>query len=107
MSRGSSLRRPPGIRKERGTQQGASRTTPSPAVKASRIRFVVEGAIVYVFAFRKIACRADSGVDWPEANSVEFTSNHRRLNMALRINDTAPDFTAETTQGTINFHEWI
>jgi len=27
--------------------------------------------------------------------------------MTLRINDTAPDFTAETTQGTINFHEWI
>jgi alkyl hydroperoxide reductase subunit AhpC len=27
--------------------------------------------------------------------------------MGLRINDTAPDFTAETTQGTINFHEWI
>ena len=26
---------------------------------------------------------------------------------ALRINDTAPDFTAETTQGTVNFHEWI
>jgi alkyl hydroperoxide reductase subunit AhpC len=25
----------------------------------------------------------------------------------LRINDTAPDFTAETTQGTINFHQWI
>ena len=26
--------------------------------------------------------------------------------MSLRINDTAPDFTAETTQGTVNFHEW-
>ena len=25
----------------------------------------------------------------------------------LRINDTAPDFTAETTQGTVRFHEWI
>ena len=27
--------------------------------------------------------------------------------MSLRINDEAPDFTAETTQGTISFHDWI
>jgi len=27
--------------------------------------------------------------------------------MSLRINSEAPNFTAETTQGTINFHEWI
>jgi alkyl hydroperoxide reductase subunit AhpC len=27
--------------------------------------------------------------------------------MSLRINDIAPDFTAETTQGPIQFHEWI
>ena len=27
--------------------------------------------------------------------------------MSLRINDGAPDFTAETTQGVIRFHEWI
>jgi len=27
--------------------------------------------------------------------------------MALRIGDEAPNFTAETTQGKINFHEWI
>ena len=27
--------------------------------------------------------------------------------MSLRINDTAPDFTAATTEGEIRFHEWI
>jgi len=27
--------------------------------------------------------------------------------MSLRINETAPNFTAETTQGKLNFHEWI
>ena len=26
--------------------------------------------------------------------------------MAIRLGDTVPDFTAETTQGTISFHEW-
>ena len=27
--------------------------------------------------------------------------------MALTINDTAPDFTAETTEGEISFHDWL
>ena len=27
--------------------------------------------------------------------------------MALRIGDEAPDFTAQTTEGTIKFHDWI
>ena len=27
--------------------------------------------------------------------------------MALRLGDQAPDFTAETTMGTINFHDWL
>jgi len=27
--------------------------------------------------------------------------------MTIRINDTAPDFTADTTHGEISFHEWI
>jgi thioredoxin-dependent peroxiredoxin len=31
----------------------------------------------------------------------------REEQMALRIGDTAPDFRAETTEGTIDFHDWI
>jgi len=27
--------------------------------------------------------------------------------MAVRLGDTAPDFTADTTEGTIHFHEWL
>jgi len=27
--------------------------------------------------------------------------------MSLRINDEAPNFTAETTQGKLNLHDWI
>ena len=27
--------------------------------------------------------------------------------MALRIGDVVPDFSAETTEGTIKFHQWI
>ena len=27
--------------------------------------------------------------------------------MSIRIGDEAPDFTAETTEGTLSFHEWL
>ena len=39
--------------------------------------------------------------------SVPDTTRREEVHMALRINDEAPNFTADTTQGTINFHEWI
>jgi alkyl hydroperoxide reductase subunit AhpC len=35
------------------------------------------------------------------------TATANETNNIPRINDTAPDFTAETTQGTVHFHEWI
>jgi alkyl hydroperoxide reductase subunit AhpC len=38
--------------------------------------------------------------DWVEPKGSESI-------MSLRINDVAPDFTAETTHGTIHFHEWL
>src|SRR6187549_1257036 len=46
----------------------------------------------------------------PEANTFGLESwprKSRRIVMALRIGDEAPNFTAETTQGRINFHEWV
>lgn len=38
---------------------------------------------------------------------LRFISPKEERTMSLRINDTAPDFTAETTQGQLSFHEWI
>src|SRR5215217_7688331 len=34
-------------------------------------------------------------------------NSRKEETMSLRINDTAPDFTAETSDGTIHFHDWI
>lgn len=35
------------------------------------------------------------------------TATANEVHSVPRINDTAPDFTAETTQGSVHFHEWI
>src|SRR5882672_6657118 len=36
-----------------------------------------------------------------------FLKLQKLITMSLRLGDTAPDFRAETTEGTINFHDWI
>jgi alkyl hydroperoxide reductase subunit AhpC len=42
-----------------------------------------------------------------QISSEVINNSKRNRTMSLRINDTAPDFTAETSEGTINFHDWI
>lgn len=42
-----------------------------------------------------------TAIDWM------FDSDNRRKQMTIRINDEAPNFSAFTTHGGINFHEWI
>src|SRR6202165_5465482 len=42
-----------------------------------------------------------------ETEQLPDSSAQRRSKMAIRIGDEAPDFTAETTEGKIRFHEWI
>ena len=39
-------------------------------------------------------------------SSVSRTAPQQGDPMAIRLGDDAPDFTADTTEGTINFHEW-
>jgi thioredoxin-dependent peroxiredoxin len=36
-----------------------------------------------------------------------FDQDQESITMAIRLGDEAPNFTAETTEGTIDFHEWI
>jgi alkyl hydroperoxide reductase subunit AhpC len=41
------------------------------------------------------------------ADDQDVTVNQEDRPMTLKLGDTAPDFEAETTEGTIRFHDWI
>src|SRR5262245_21136285 len=60
------------------------------------------GRLSYPFASGRQAVRRGA----PQIFHHRF-DDRRRRNMALRINSEAPNFTADTTQGKISFHDWI
>jgi thioredoxin-dependent peroxiredoxin len=50
------------------------------------------------------------GISYPDLivyNLDRFSTVRTEETMSLRINDTAPNFKAQTTHGPIDFHEWI
>jgi alkyl hydroperoxide reductase subunit AhpC len=61
----------------------------------------------WVFSCSKGLRRWTWKLNLKEETSANSVLTRKRKIMSLRINDIAPDFTAETTQGTIHFHEWI
>jgi len=73
-----------------------------PGVGPSRLRYTV-------FSTRfngDSQLRAGAAAAMPAA-STPGPPTQGRLNMTIRIGDEAPDFTADTTEGKIKFHEWI
>jgi thioredoxin-dependent peroxiredoxin len=70
------------------------------------------GGFSFSSAFFQI--RKPGLADFPNLERFEFiqemtmtTATANETQSIPRINDTAPDFTAETTQGTVHFHDWI
>jgi alkyl hydroperoxide reductase subunit AhpC len=51
--------------------------------------------------------RPDGALQFLSRNTTGILSEKWRSDMPVRIGDEAPDFTAETTEGKIRFHEWI
>src|SRR5580704_4403580 len=52
-------------------------------------------------------CETSSGREWRIIGRQPSTETREDSFMSLRINDTAPNFKAQTTQGPIDFHQWI
>src|SRR5215472_8331583 len=51
------------------------------------------------------------GIELSESLEQTQTKHHEKKkesnDMAIRLGDLAPDFTAQTTEGEVNFHQWL
>src|SRR5574340_257765 len=59
------------------------------------------------FDDRVIGRGPNSTIEIPHLDVLTSRKKDVRRKIMLRINSEAPDFTAETSQGKINFHDWI
>src|SRR6186713_842997 len=77
----------------------AAGTRPAPPRASGSLAAALagQGASAHTFSPAPEASPARPGPHTSKRSSV----------MSLRINDTAPDFEAETTQGKVSFHKWI
>jgi thioredoxin-dependent peroxiredoxin len=69
---------------------------------AAKLRRPAAGKVPSIFPDRK-SSQARAAAPLAET----FIRTGRKNAMSLRINDEAPNFAADTTQGRIDFHEWI
>jgi peroxiredoxin len=42
-----------------------------------------------------------------KTEQIKHVNNSENTNMSTRLGDTAPNFTAQTTEGSVDFHQWL
>src|SRR5262249_14998797 len=78
-------------------------------LRCGRSHFRGKARSCYTIRSKKGDANSLTGRGWRQEEVMTAGEGAARAEQAtmLRINDIAPNFTAETSQGTINFHEWI
>jgi alkyl hydroperoxide reductase subunit AhpC/membrane protein DedA with SNARE-associated domain len=88
---------------------------------ASTAAEIVAGVIIVAFVIHRIRSRRTNREGWGESRprrstiaggaaivpSTQTSLNDEEQHMSLQLGDVVPDFTADSTDGTINFHEYL